>query len=70
MTEAMQITVNGEPRVAQGGATVSDLLRELGLDGGRVAVERNLYILPRPHWHDTKVEAGDRYEIVQFVGGG
>jgi thiamine biosynthesis protein ThiS len=70
MTESMQITVNGEPRAAQNGATVIDLLRELGLEGGRVAVERNLFIVPRPHWRDTKVEAGDRFEIVQFVGGG
>jgi thiamine biosynthesis protein ThiS len=70
MAESMQIVVNGETRAAPSGATVSDLLRELGLDGGRVAVERNLLIVPRPHWRDTMVEAGDRYEIVQFVGGG
>jgi len=70
MADSMQIIVNGEARAAQSGATVSDLLRELGLDGGRVAVERNLLIVPRPHWRDTSVEAGDRYEIVQFVGGG
>ncbi len=70
MAESMQIVVNGETRAAPSGATVSDLLRELGLDSGRVAVERNLLIVPRPHWRDTMVEAGDRYEIVQFVGGG
>lgn len=64
------IIVNGENRVANPGATVLDLLRELGLDSGRVAIERNLEILPRSKWTDTKVEAGDRYEIVQFVGGG
>lgn len=52
------------------GATVIDLLRDLGLDGGRVAIERNLEILPRQKWSETKVESGDRYEIVQFVGGG
>lgn len=49
---------------------VTDLLRDLGLDAGRVAIERNMEILPRPKWTETKVEAGDRYEIVQFVGGG
>jgi len=49
---------------------VADLLRELGLDGGRVAIERNMEILPRPQWAQTLVERGDRYEIVQFVGGG
>ncbi len=70
MEESVQIVVNGEARAAKAGATVTELLRELGLEGGRVAVERNLLIVPRPHWRDTMVEAGDRYEIVQFVGGG
>jgi len=64
------ISVNGETRAAKPGATVIDLLRELGLDEGRVAIERNLEILPRQKWTETQVEAGDRYEIVQFVGGG
>ena len=64
------ITVNGEPRAATPGSTVSDLLREMGLNPGRVAIERNLDILSRVDWQKTLVEAGDRYEIVQFVGGG
>jgi thiamine biosynthesis protein ThiS len=67
---AITISVNGENRSAKSGATVSDLLRELGLDSGRVAVERNLEILARPQWEQTQVTPGDRYEIVQFVGGG
>jgi len=67
---ALAIVVNGEERRANRGATVVDLLKQLGLESGRVAVERNLEILPRPAWSQTKVEAGDRYEIVQFVGGG
>jgi thiamine biosynthesis protein ThiS len=70
MNAPLQITVNGETRVAAWGATVADLLRELGLEGGRVAIERNLDILPRPEWPETRIAAGDRYEIVQFVGGG
>jgi len=69
LTEAT-IIVNGETRAAMPGATVVDLLRALGLDGGRVAIERNLEILPRQKWTETRIEAGDRYEIVQFVGGG
>jgi thiamine biosynthesis protein ThiS len=67
---AITISVNGENRAAKAGASVSDLLCELGLDGGRVAIERNLEILPRPQWTQTLVAPGDRYEIVQFVGGG
>ncbi len=70
MHTTFSIVVNGEERAASPGATVTDLLRELGLDSGRVAIERNLEILPRPKWTETKVAAGDRYEIVQFVGGG
>jgi sulfur carrier protein len=70
MQTTLRITVNGENRTAAPGATVVDLLRELGLDSGRVAIERNLEILPRPKWAETIVEAGDRYEVVQFVGGG
>lgn len=64
------ISVNGETRSTKAGASVSDLLGELGLPAGRVAIERNLEILPRPRWAETRVAPGDRYEIVQFVGGG
>jgi thiamine biosynthesis protein ThiS len=70
METTVSIIVNGENRAAKPGATVADLLRELGLNSGRVAIERNLEILPRPKWQQTRVESGDRYEIVQFVGGG
>ena len=70
MTTAINITVNGEIREFPPGTTVVELLRELGLNGGRVAIERNLEILPRPRWPQTQVAPGDRYEIVQFVGGG
>jgi len=68
--DALAIVVNGEARRASRGATVADLLQQLGLEAGRVAIERNLEILPRPLWAATRVETGDRYEIVQFVGGG
>ena len=67
---ALAIVVNGESRLAKPGETVNDLLLVLGLENGRVAIERNLKILPRAEWASTEVEAGDRYEIVQFVGGG
>jgi thiamine biosynthesis protein ThiS len=70
METTLTIVVNGESREAAGGATVADLLRELNLPVGRVAIERNLQILPRGEWAETVVASGDRYEIVQFVGGG
>ena len=64
------VSVNGETRSTKAGASVSDLLCQLSLPAGRVAIERNLEILPRPQWAETRVAPGDRFEIVQFVGGG
>ena len=70
MSSAILISVNGESRETKNGTTVIGLLGELGLDAARVAIERNLEILPRPSWPKTHVAPGDRFEIVQFVGGG
>jgi sulfur carrier protein len=70
MSENISIIVNGEIREAASGATVTELLQALGIHGGRVAIERNLRILPRAAWGQTSVADGDHYEIVQFVGGG
>jgi len=67
---ALTIVVNGGERAVKAGETVADLLIVLGLQNGRVAIERNLIILPRAEWATTQIAAGDRYEIVQFVGGG
>ena len=70
MESSHAIIVNGERRESPQGATVADLLRDLNLPAGRVAIELNLEILPRPQWPNTAIEPGDRYEIVHFVGGG
>ena len=66
----MEIVVNGDARETKSSLTVAELLGELGLQAGRVAIERNREILPRAQWPSTQVQAGDRFEIVQFVGGG
>jgi len=68
--QTVAIIVNGEAKEAPCGTTVAQLLEALGLRLGRVAIERNLQILPRGEWAATQIAAGDRYEIVQFVGGG
>jgi thiamine biosynthesis protein ThiS len=66
----LAITVNGESRTIKPAATVIDLLQEIVLSSGRVAIERNLEILPRDQWPTTIIQPNDRYEIVHFVGGG
>jgi thiamine biosynthesis protein ThiS len=70
VTKGILIQVNGESRETAAGTTVTGLLLQLGLNAGRVAVEHNLRILPKNKWEDTQVAEGDRFEIVQFVGGG
>lgn len=70
MQSAISILVNGENRDTPAGTTVLTLLDQLGLNAGRVAIEYNLQILPKSQWGETKVAPGDRFEIVQFVGGG
>lgn len=66
----MQLTINGEIRAFQGVADVAGLVVALGLDSRKVAVERNLEIVPRSAYQKTPIVDGDRIEIVQFVGGG
>lgn len=70
MSAAVQIVVNGETREVPEGLGVIALLTHLGLPADRVAIERNLEILPRSQWIETHVQPGDRYEIVHLVGGG
>lgn len=65
----MQITVNGEPRQTAAD-TLAALVAELALDPRKVAIERNLEIVPRSLHATTPLADGDRLEIVQFVGGG
>ncbi|HUI56902.1 MAG TPA: sulfur carrier protein ThiS [Bryobacteraceae bacterium] len=66
----IEIVVNGEARVAQEGQTILDLLRQLGVEPERVAVELDRRIVKRPLWPETTLRAGARIEVVQFVGGG
>lgn len=70
MVDGISITINGERRDVPAGVNVSALLAHLGITAGRVAIERNLDLLPRAQWDATAVAPGDRYEIVHLVGGG
>ena len=70
MGATISITVNGEARQIAGPATVADLLAQIGLDMRKVAVERNLEIVPRSTYAATALGAGDQLEIVHFIGGG
>ena len=66
----INVTINGEPRRVAAATTIAEMVRALSLDPAKVAVERNLEIVPRSTLGDVAVVDGDRFEIVHFVGGG
>ena len=66
----MQLIINGETRQFEAPLHVEALLARLGLDGRKVAIERNLEIVPKSTYGATLLADGDRLEIVHFIGGG
>jgi sulfur carrier protein len=70
---SLTLILNGQSRafdMLPESASLEQLIGELGLKGDRVAVEHNGEIVPRAVWGETALNAGDRLEVVHFVGGG
>jgi sulfur carrier protein len=67
----VSITLNGTSYLCRTpGQRVSDLIRELELEGKRIAIERNGEIVPRSKHSETVLVDGDKIEVVAAVGGG
>lgn len=66
----LTISLNGDPKILSVALSVQALVVQLGLDPTKVAVERNLEIVPKSTFADVVLGNGDRIEIVHFVGGG
>ena len=66
----MNLTINGEAQAMTGPLSVAGLLSALGLDARKVALERNLEIVPRSAYEQIMLAEGDKLEIVHFIGGG
>jgi len=66
----VKLQVNGEPREVRDGITVVELLRELGIERERVAVEVNTAVVRRARHGEHCLSEGDKVEIVSFAGGG
>ncbi len=65
-----EILVNGEKRSVPAGQTLAELVRDLDLEGRRVAVEVNEEIVPRSRYAEHVLNGGDRVEVVAAIGGG
>lgn len=66
----MTITVNGQAVSVPDGASLQVFLEQSSYNQKRIAVERNLEIVPKDRYADTMLQEGDRLEVVSFVGGG
>jgi len=66
----MDIILNGEPHQAPDGCSIAELAESLGIVGKRLAVEVNLEVVPRGEHASTRLQPGDRVEIVHAIGGG
>jgi thiazole tautomerase (transcriptional regulator TenI) len=69
-TSAVEIVVNGKPVAISAGETVHDFLAGKRMTDAMAIVERNGEIVPRGEYGDTRLQAGDRLEVVHAVGGG
>jgi sulfur carrier protein len=66
----VEVFLNGEARRVPTGASLADVLRAAGAPAEGVAIEVNLAIVRRADLPARRVAAGDRIEVVGFVGGG
>jgi thiamine biosynthesis protein ThiS len=66
----MNVIINGEKREFAEGILLTALVKQLGMNPERLAIELNGDIVPRSLWPETLLRDGDRLEIVHFVGGG
>ena len=66
----MEITLNGEKYNLETGSNIVDLIEKLGLNRDKLAIERNLEIVPKSKFAMTIIKEGDKLELVHFIGGG
>ena len=64
------ISVNGKTRTLEAELSLEDLLHDLGMTTGRIAVELNGNIVPRSQFSSQLISNLDSIEIVQAIGGG
>ena len=66
----MEIILNGEKFTLETGSNIVNLIDKLDLNADKLAIERNLEIVPKSKFAMTIIEEGDKLEIVHFIGGG
>ena len=66
----MKFNLNGEFVEIEGILTVESIINKYNLDSRKIAVEKNMEIVPRSTFSKTEISEGDNIEIIHFIGGG
>lgn len=66
----MKITVNGEERILPAETSVAELLKTLNIPQVGVAVAVNFEVVRRQAFETTRIQDGNRIEIIRAVQGG
>lgn len=66
----MKITLNGQEKVIKNVENVNDLVTSLKIDIKKIAIEKNMEIVPRSSFKKESIKEGDEIEIIHFIGGG
>ena len=66
----ISVFINGAAHILAQSTNIADLMREIGLEGKRIALERNGEIVPRSQFPLLMLTDGDQLEVVVAVGGG
>lgn len=66
----INLSINGDNHTLDKSLTLTELLVSLELEPKKVAVERNMEIVPKSQFDNVQIENEDSLEIVHFIGGG
>jgi len=69
MSDSISIQLNGETQTVSA-RTLAELVVELDLEKRMIAIEKNLEVVPKSQYDATRLESGDRIELVHMIGGG
>ncbi|MBF0252634.1 MAG: sulfur carrier protein ThiS [Candidatus Omnitrophica bacterium] len=66
----MKIKINGKDESLDQGKSLLDIVKDKGLNSGRIVIEYNLQIISTDEWEKVLLKDGDSVEMVSFMGGG
>lgn len=66
----ISVRINGETQEFDQPLTVREILSDLAIKEGTVAIAVNESVVPKAEWDKILIQDGDRVEIIRVVAGG